>query len=67
MKLVEGFAEKYNTNKLVYYEIYTEVLDAIAREKQIKGYCRKKKVMLIESMNPKWNDLYEEVAPSSDI
>ena len=61
-KFVEGFTRKYKVYKLVYYEIYTNAMDAIAREKQIKGYSRKKKIVLIEKMNPKWNDLYDEIA-----
>jgi len=55
---------KYNIDKLVYYEIYTQPMEAIAREKQIKGGSRKKKVALIESMNPKWEDLFEGIASS---
>ena len=60
-KLAEGFTKKYTTDKLVYYETYTEVLDAIVREKQIKGYGRRKKIALIEKMNPVWKDLYDEI------
>jgi putative endonuclease len=56
-KLVEGFTKKYNLTKLVYYEISEDVRSAIAREKQIKGWLRSKKINLIESMNPKWDDL----------
>ena len=59
-KLTEGFTAKYNVNRLVYYEIFGDARDAIAREKQIKGWLRKKKIALIESMNPKWQDLSEE-------
>ncbi len=51
------FTAKYNLNKLVSYEIYQDPLTAIAREKQIKAGSRKKKLELIESINPKWNDL----------
>ena len=61
-KLVEGFTRKYNVHKLIYYEVYTDVMEAIAREKQIKGYGRKKKIVLIEKMNSEWKDLYEEIA-----
>lgn len=60
-KLVEGFTKKYNINKLIYYEEFAEIMEAITREKQIKGWIRKKKIRLIESMNPQWKDLYEEV------
>ena len=56
-KLVDGFAKKYNLSWLVYYESTDEVESAIAREKQIKGWMRRKKVALIESTNPRWVDL----------
>lgn len=59
-KLIAGFTEKYKITKLVYYEVTNEVASAIAREKQIKGWLRKKKIALIESMNPKWKDLSRE-------
>ncbi len=59
-KLVDGFTQKYNITKLVYYEDTDEVLAAIEREKQIKGWLRSKKLALIESMNPSWKDLSEE-------
>ena len=56
-KLVKGFTEKYNLNKLVYFEEFQDVRDAIAGEKKIKGWLRIKKIQLIESQNPLWNDL----------
>jgi putative endonuclease len=56
-KKIKGFTSKYNITLLVYYEITNDVKSAIAREKQIKGWVRKKKIDLIESMNPEWNDL----------
>jgi putative endonuclease len=56
-KLVKGFTQKYNINKLVYYEVTDNVQSAIAREKQIKAGSRKKKIDLINSMNPRWEDL----------
>jgi putative endonuclease len=56
-KLVEGFTSKYGLNRLVYYEVFEDVRQAITREKQIKGWLRVKKLALIESMNPQWNDL----------
>ena len=59
-KLILGFASRYNLRKLVYFEETTDVNAAIAREKQIKGWLRKKKVALIESMNPEWKDLTED-------
>jgi Predicted endonuclease containing a URI domain len=60
-KLVEGFTEKYNVDKLVYYELFNDPINAITREKQLKGYSRKKKVELINSFNPEWKDLYESI------
>ena len=59
-KLVKGFTSKYNTTKLVYYEEYEYIYDAIAREKQIKGGSRQKKINLIESANARWKDLAGE-------
>ena len=56
-----GFTQKYKVTKLLYYEIFDYLQDAIAREKQIKGWLRKKKVDLIQSMNSKWEDLYEKL------
>jgi putative endonuclease len=56
-KLVEGFTKRYNVTHLVYFESFADVRDAIAREKQIKAWSRSKKVALIRSQNPKWNDL----------
>ena len=58
--LLGGFTRKYNVKKLVYYEVYDEIIAAISREKQIKGWRRRKKVELIESMNPAWRDLSED-------
>jgi putative endonuclease len=59
-KLTPGFTQKYNVNRLVYYEVFNQVRDAIAREKAIKGWLRQKKIALIESFNPTWSDLSEE-------
>ena len=59
-KLIEGFTKKYNITKLAYYEMTNDVQSAIEREKQIKGWLRRKKIDLIEAMNPKWTDLSEE-------
>ena len=58
--LINGFTKKYNITKLVYYEITNDVNTAIKREKQIKGWLRKKKIALIESMNPNWKDLSKD-------
>ncbi len=60
-KLVEGFTKRYNADKLVYYEICPDIVSAIAREKQLKGGSRQKKIDLINSLNPEWRDLYDEV------
>ena len=56
-KLIEGFTTKYNLTYLAYYAETTDVMSAIEREKQIKGWRRSKKIELIESVNPKWKDL----------
>jgi putative endonuclease len=56
-KDVEGFTKKYNIDRLIYYEIFRNVWSAIAREKQIKGWVRRRKLELIASMNPEWRDL----------
>ena len=58
-KLVPGFTSKYNITRLVYYESTSSIHSALAREKQIKGWLRAKKIALIESMNPEWKDLSE--------
>lgn len=58
-KLIEGFTKKYNVDRLVYIEEYDNIHDAIAREKQIKGWSRHKKNILVQKANPLWNDLYD--------
>jgi putative endonuclease len=58
---IEGFTSKYKVDKLVYYEIFDSIEDAIAREKQLKGWSRKKKNILIERQNPEWKDLWNEI------
>jgi len=60
-KLVDGFTKQYNVDKLGYYEVFPAIADAIAREKQIKGGSRSKKIALIESLNPEWNDLFNDI------
>jgi putative endonuclease len=60
-KLVEGFTKRYNVTKLVYYEMSDDVRTAIAREKQIKGGSRQKKVDLVNSVNSGWCDLYDDL------
>ncbi len=57
-KLVDGFSKKYNLDKLVYYEQYASITDAIEREKFIKGKKRNWKMDLIHDFNPEWRDLY---------
>ncbi len=60
-KVVRGFTAEYDLDKLVYYEIYEDVNEAIKREKQIKNLVRRKKIVLILKMNPEWKDLYNEL------
>ena len=60
-KVVSGFSKKYGTDKLGYYEIFDDINFAIEREKQIKAGSRKKKLDLIESINPNWEDLYYNI------
>jgi putative endonuclease len=59
-KKFSGFTSRYNITKLVYFEAGDHINDAIAREKQIKGWLRTKKIALIESINPDWKDLSED-------
>jgi putative endonuclease len=56
-----GFTNRYTCKILVWYEIHEDMTAAILREKQIKGGSRRKKLALIEDMNPSWNDLYESI------
>jgi len=60
-KLIPGFTQKYNVNKLVYFEEYSDIRDAIAREKQIKKWRREKKNALVENSNANWRDLAIEL------
>ena len=60
-KSAAGFTAKYNVNKLVYYEVAGDVDVAIAREKQLKGWNRRKKEALIDTMNPEREDLWESI------
>ena len=57
----DSFTHKYHVNKIVYYEVYSDIEEAIAREKQIKSGSRSKKIRLIESLNKEWKDLYKEI------
>ena len=60
-RLLSGFTSKYNVNKLVYYEVFENINDAIFREKQIKAGSRSKKIQLIRKINPGFNDLYYRI------
>lgn len=60
-EFINAFTKKYNCTKLLYFEGFNRIEDAISREKQIKGGSRIKKIKMIESLNPKWNDLIEFV------
>jgi putative endonuclease len=60
---VPGFTQKYNVTELMYFEPFRDVRDAIAREKQIKGWTRAKRIALIEKMNPSWKDLSTAWSP----
>lgn len=60
-KFADGFTKKYGVDKLGYYEIFDDIETAILREKKLKGITKKRKIDLIESSNPEWNDLYYEI------
>jgi putative endonuclease len=60
-KVVKGFPEKYNLTKLVYLELYEDMAQAIAREKQLKAGSRSSKIELIESLKPNWVDLFKDI------
>ena len=62
-ELMDGFTKKYHVHKLVYYESYSEIKDAISREKSLKGLLRRKKNELVETLNPTWDDLSNELFP----
>ena len=63
---VEGFTEKYEVHRLVWYEDCGDVREAITKEKQLKKWNRKWKLALIEKTNPEWQDLYDELTDSLD-
>jgi len=65
-KLLKGYTSHYKLRMLVYYEVTSDIRAAIGREKQIKGWLRKKKVALIESFNPRWLDLGAEFVAETD-
>src|SRR3954470_6536172 len=56
-ELIAGFTKKYSVDRLLYFECFFRPLTGIAREKQVKGWTRKRKIALIESVNPSWKDL----------
>ena len=56
-RIISGFTKRYDITRLVYYEESADIWNAIAREREIKGWKRYKKIALIESQNPKWKDL----------
>ncbi len=58
-RLIEGFTKQYQVTKLIYLEDYPDPVSAIAREKQLKGWRRSKKIALIETVNPRWHDLLD--------
>ncbi|MEI7742083.1 MAG: GIY-YIG nuclease family protein [bacterium] len=60
---VEGFTSKYHLTKLIYFEVAGDAYSAITREKQLKGWLRKKKIDLINSVNPEWKDLTDSLYP----
>ena len=59
--MIDGFTAKYNVTKLVYVESALDVRDAIQHEKQLKGWTRAKKNALVETVNPKWEDMWETI------
>jgi putative endonuclease len=60
--IIKGFSDKYNLEYLVFYEVTNDIQVAILREKQIKGGSRKKKIELINNLNPEWQDLFEDIS-----
>jgi putative endonuclease len=66
-RAVQGFSARYGVDRLVYFEPFDWVEEAIAREKQIKRWRREKKVALIESMNPTWRDLYPSIVDDGGL
>ena len=65
-KLIPGFTSRYKIDRLVYYETYGRVMSAIAREKELKGWRRERKIALIERENPTWDDLSTWTAETAD-
>jgi putative endonuclease len=63
--MIPGFTKRYRVNRLVHFEVFTDVRDAKAREYQLKGLTRKKKISRIEAENPEWEDLADRILPLS--
>ena len=61
-KATAGFTAKYNLTRLVYFELFEDIYEAISREKRLKAGSRRTKIRLIEKNNPEWRDLYEEIS-----
>jgi putative endonuclease len=66
-RLIEGFTKRYQVTKLIFYEDYPDPRSAIAREKQLKGWRREKKIALIEKQNPRWHDLFDQITTGFDV
>jgi putative endonuclease len=66
-RLIDGFTKRYQATKLIFYEDYPDPRSAIAREKQLKGWRRSKKIALIESLNPRWLDLFDVLTQDMDM
>ena len=64
-KLVDGFSKKYNVHQLVYFEEFPDSILAISREKQLKKWSRIKKINLINTLNPEWDNLWPDLSTSS--
>ena len=60
-KQIKGFTSRYNLHELVYFEVYDDEITAITREKKLKNYSRQKKIDLINTFNPSWRDLYDDI------
>src|SRR5579859_132777 len=59
-ELIDGFSKRYDCKRLVYFEEFSDIRSAIEQEKRIKGWTRKRKIALIESINPEWQDLAKD-------
>jgi putative endonuclease len=62
LKITKGFTSRYKVDRLVWYEVHSDIENAIQREKQIKEWQRKRKIQMIEKTNPEWKNLFNEVA-----